>query len=90
MFEMLYRGRVLGRKKKWVTGDFATPAKAEIKRKEVLAEIEREQAERQAEEMAEMDDYDAHTCDYNWAGECQICGAIKYGSSLHRELYGGE
>ena len=51
------------------------------------AELERKKL---ADEMAAMDDYDAHTCDYNWAGECQICGAIKYGSYLYRELYGGE
>lgn len=49
---------------------------------------ERIHAQKEAE-----DDYfdpDAHVCDYNWAGECQICGAIKYGSYLYRELYGGE
>lgn len=35
-------------------------------------------------------DPDAHTCEYSAMGECQICGAIKYGSPLYRELYGGE
>lgn len=33
---------------------------------------------------------DAHTCDYSAEGECKICGAIRYGSMLYREIYGGE
>ncbi len=33
---------------------------------------------------------DAHTCNYNSRGECEICGAIQHGSPLYRELYGGE
>lgn len=33
---------------------------------------------------------DAHTCDYSAAGECKICGAIRPGSMLYLEIYGGE
>ena len=36
------------------------------------------------------EDPDAHTCDYSAAGECKICGAIRPGSMLYLEIYGGE
>ena len=36
------------------------------------------------------EDPGAHTCDYSAAGECQICGAIRPGSMLYLEIYGGE
>ena len=41
-------------------------------------------------DLYEDPDPDAHTCDYSAAGECKICGAIRYGSMLYCEIYGGE
>ena len=41
-------------------------------------------------EIEQSENADAHTCRFNARGECEICGAIKYNSPLHRELYGGE
>ena len=41
-------------------------------------------------EIEQQANADAHTCDYDLSGECKICGAIKRGSPLYREIYGGE
>jgi len=42
--------------------------------------------------IPDADFWDAHSCSRytNEFGLCQICGAIKYGSSLYKEIYGGE
>ena len=57
--------------------------------KEIKEEVQEEMQEEIPEDLYPFF-ADAHTCDYNWAGECKICGNIRYGSFLYRELYGGD
>ena len=49
-----------------------------------------EKRRKEAKELYELCEYDSHVCDFNWLGECTICGALKPGSILYKEIYGGE
>lgn len=52
--------------------------------------IDQELEIKQREEHPTTGDPDEHVHQYNSSGECEICGAIEYGSPLYREIYGGE
>ena len=58
---------------------------------------DKEKAEKWANELNGSEDAkefyedpDAHEHQYSAAGECEICGKIRYGSALYREIYGSE